>query len=138
MNLKREALIARQIEKIKHELAQLGDLRPGSLSTQYNVCGTPNCRCKADPPERHGPYYHLSYTWHMRSRSEFVRAQDLADVQAQLRTYARLRALVDEWIALGLERARLIRDERKSASTSPKKRPVTAISRRRRFVTRDS
>ena len=134
----RQHTIDQRVAEIKAELARLGPLRPGTLSQQYNVCGTPNCRCKANPPERHGPYYQLSYTWQMRSRSEFVRAQDLGDVQAQLRTYARLRALVDEWIALGLERARLIRDERKSASTSPKKRPVTAISRRTRLARRDS
>jgi len=45
----------RQIERVKVKLAALGDLRPGSLSTQYNVCGTPGCRCKATPPEKHGP-----------------------------------------------------------------------------------
>jgi hypothetical protein len=47
MDAKREAEIERQIEKVKRDLAALGDLRPGSLSTQYNVCGSPGCRCKA-------------------------------------------------------------------------------------------
>jgi len=48
-------------EQIKAELAALGEMRPGSLSRQYNVCGKPNCRCK-DPqnPQRHGPCYQLS------------------------------------------------------------------------------
>ena len=46
----------------KCDLAALGDLRPGSLSIQYNVCGSPGCRCKADPPVKHGPYYQVSYT----------------------------------------------------------------------------
>ena len=55
MTISREKLLLRQIEKVKGQLAALGDLRPGSLSTQYNVCGTPGCRCKASPPEKHGP-----------------------------------------------------------------------------------
>jgi hypothetical protein len=42
--------LERRIAKIKGELAQIGDLRPGSLSTQYNVCGKPKCKCKATPP----------------------------------------------------------------------------------------
>jgi hypothetical protein len=52
-----------QIDQIKQELLALGDMRPGALSEQYNVCGKPNCRCK-DPrkPQKHGPYYQLSYT----------------------------------------------------------------------------
>ncbi len=38
---RREATLQRQIDKVKRDLAALGDLRPGSLSTQYNVCGSP-------------------------------------------------------------------------------------------------
>ena len=45
MDTRREATLQRQIEKVKRDLAALGDLRPGSLSTQYNVCGSPGCRC---------------------------------------------------------------------------------------------
>jgi len=30
-----------EIEAIKQELVSLGELRPGSLSKQYNVCGNP-------------------------------------------------------------------------------------------------
>src|SRR3990172_8469554 len=52
--------LERRIERIKRELPALGDLRPGSLSQQYNVCGVAGCRCKASPPKKHGPYYQLS------------------------------------------------------------------------------
>ena len=44
--------LERQIEKIKRELLDIGDLRPGSLSRQYNVCGNPTCKCKATLPTR--------------------------------------------------------------------------------------
>jgi hypothetical protein len=27
---------------------------------RHTVCGTANCRCQADPPQRHGPYYQYS------------------------------------------------------------------------------
>jgi hypothetical protein len=34
MDTRREATLQRQIEKVKRDLGALGDLRPGSLSTQ--------------------------------------------------------------------------------------------------------
>ena len=113
--------IEQRIAAIKRELGALGPLRPGSLSRQYNVCGNPTCRCKADPPQRHGPYYQLSYTHQRKSSSEFVREEDLAEVERQLDTYERLRTLVDEWIGLGLQRARVLRAARKRATFSPQR-----------------
>lgn len=96
-----------QIQRIKQELATLGDIRPGSLSQQFNVCGKPDCRCKADPPKRHGPYNQLSYTWQGRSHTQFVRQDDLPIVEQQLQNYARLRELLNEWIEAGLALSQL-------------------------------
>ena len=47
-------------------------MHPGSLREQYNVCGKAGCRCK-DPkkPQKHGPYYQLSYTWRGKSSTPF-------------------------------------------------------------------
>ena len=104
-----------RIAHIKAALAALGGLRPGALSQQYNVCGNPRCRCKADPPQKHGPYYQLSYTFRGKSHSDFVRREDLPRVQEHMRNYETLRALIDEWIALSLDLARLTR----SSATSP-------------------
>ena len=99
--------LQREIERIKRELAELGDLRPGSLSQQYNVCGKPTCRCKASPPEKHGPYYQVSYTRNGRSSSKFVRGEQVGSVREQLKSYERLRRLVDQWIEAGAELSNL-------------------------------
>lgn len=109
---KSEAQIERQIEKVKRDLAALGDLRPGSLSTQYNVCGSPGCRCKATPPEKHGPYYQVSYTRKSKSSTKFVRKEDLPAIRKQLKNYERMKLLVDRWIDLSTELSnlRLTRD----------------------------
>jgi hypothetical protein len=96
-----------QIERVKRELAGLGDLRPGSLSEQYNVCGNPSCRCKADPPKKHGPYYQLSFTRKGRSGTKFVKKPQLSEVKKQLKNFARLRNLVDRWIELSTELCQL-------------------------------
>jgi hypothetical protein len=107
MTISREKLLLRQIEKVKEQLAALGDLRPGSLSTQYNVCGTPGCRCKATPPEKHGPYYQVSFTRKGKSSSKFVRKDDVAAVRRELKNYEVMKTLVERWIDLATELSNL-------------------------------
>jgi hypothetical protein len=107
MTISREKLLLRQIERVKGQLAALGDLRPGSLSTQYNVCGTPGCRCKATPPKKHGPYYQVSFTRKGKSSSKFVRREDLAAIRRELKNYEVMKTLVDRWIDLAAELSNL-------------------------------
>lgn len=106
MTRTRRQLEAR-IERIKREIVKLDRIHPGSLSEQYNVCGHPQCRCKAKPPQRHGPYHQVSFTWRGKNTSRFVRKDDLARVKRQLTNYQRLRELTDEWIELSIELAKL-------------------------------
>lgn len=104
---KRIRTLEARIETIKHNLASLGDLRPGSLSKQYNVCGNPKCRCKDDPPRKHGPYYQLSFTRKGRSRTKFIKKPQLPMVKEHLKNYTRLRTLIDQWIELSTELCQL-------------------------------
>jgi len=92
-----------QIQVIKKELISLGDLRPGSLSKQFNVCGNPKCRCKNDPPQKHGPYHQLSFTRKGRSRTKFIKKQHVAMVKDQIDNYTKLRSLVNRWIDLSTQ-----------------------------------
>ncbi len=108
---KRIRVLEAQIEKIKQELLSIGDLRPGSLSQQYTVCGKANCRCKG-PPRKHGPYYQLSFTRKGRSGTKFVKKHHVTTVKRQLKNYARLRSLVDRWIELSTELCQLNLDRK--------------------------
>lgn len=104
--------IERQIEHLKRQLAELGPMHPGSLSEQYNVCGKPGCRCKNPKnPQKHGPYYQLSFTWRGKSRTRFVRAERLAGMRQKIANYKRFRELTDEWVDLVVERERQEREE---------------------------
>ena len=38
-------------------LARAGFALPGTLIERRTHCGKPNCRCTADPPRPHGPYW---------------------------------------------------------------------------------
>ena len=104
----RQQRLEQRIQHIKEDLTALGDMRPGSLSRQYNVCGKPGCRCK-DPknPQRHGPYYQLSYVHRGQSTSQFIRPPLLPAVKAQIATYRRFRSLTEQWVNLALTLAKL-------------------------------
>ena len=103
MSTKKIRSLELRIDKIKRELTELGDMRPGSMSEQYNVCGTSGCRCKASPPQKHGPYYQVSFSRKGKSSTRFVKKKDVPTVRRQLRNYKRLKELVDRWIDLSTE-----------------------------------
>jgi len=84
-----------KIRQIKEQLLGLGPMLPGSLSEQWNVCGTPGCKCK-DPntPVRHGPYYQLSFSVKGRSSTLFVRRNEVTEARRRIRRYQRFKELV--------------------------------------------
>ena len=47
-------------DQLATDLATVGFVSPGSVVSRYTSCGKPGCRCQADPPQRHGPYYQWS------------------------------------------------------------------------------
>jgi hypothetical protein len=96
MKNKRLAQIERRIEKIKAELAEIGEMRPGSLTKQYK-----------DPESGSGPYYQLSYTLDMKSRTEYIRRECVSGIRRQVRNYKRFKKLCSEWVALSIEHSRL-------------------------------
>jgi hypothetical protein len=107
-NIKSVQTIEKKIQSLKAQLLELGPMRPGSLSPQYNVCGKPGCRCK-DPerPRRHGPYYQLNYVYQGKKKSQFIRREHLPAVRAELATYKKFRKLTGLWIGLALQAAQL-------------------------------
>jgi hypothetical protein len=128
----RSHLLEQRIQSIKREISALGDLRPGALSLQYNICGSPSCRCKADPPLKHGPYPQISFTWHGKSTTQSVREDEVDEVRQQLENYRRLRDLVDEWVGLAMELSRLRFRQRRDDAEAKKNGPKNAKSQQTR------
>lgn len=89
--------IEKRVAAIKAQLTEIGPMRPGSLTRQFK-----------DPKSQSGPYYQLSYTRRMRSRTEYVPRDRLSEVRRQILAYKRFRGLTDEWVKLGIEQCRLL------------------------------
>ena len=71
-------------------------MRPGCLSLQYR-----------NPQEKTGPNYQLSYTYQMKSKTEYIHADLVPQIEQEVAQYKRLRELTAEWIALSIEWSRL-------------------------------
>ena len=96
MNKKRIGQIEKQIEKIKGQFLEIGEMRPGSLTKQYR-----------DPKEKIGPYYQLSYTHKMKSRTEYVRPMFVKNLRRQIAEYKRFKKLTEKWVDLSIEKSKL-------------------------------
>jgi len=46
----------RRYRQLAGQLADIGLITAGSITRRYTRCGTPHCRCHAEPPQPHGPY----------------------------------------------------------------------------------
>jgi hypothetical protein len=53
----RLAALQRRYRALAAQLADLGYIASGSITHRHTRCGNPNCRCRADPPQMHGPYW---------------------------------------------------------------------------------
>jgi hypothetical protein len=96
MTTRRLRQLENQIQKIKDDLWQIGEMRPGSLTLQYKV-----------PKEKKGPYYQLSYTHKMRSRTQYVRTEFVNETRQQIDVYKRFRKLIEKWIDLAIEHSQI-------------------------------
>ena len=47
-------------EVLAQRIAQLGDLRPGSITSTSGRCGKPDCRCHQPGEPGHGPIVRLT------------------------------------------------------------------------------
>lgn len=85
-----------RIRGLLRELARIEKMRPGTLSVQYRK-----------PEEEKYPFHQLSYTFKGKSRSEYVRAENLPAIRQELDDYKRFKALSEEIVELSIEASRL-------------------------------
>jgi hypothetical protein len=88
--------LAATLERIKRELMNLGPMRPGSLSRQYR-----------DPETKNRPFHQISYTYKGRGKSEYVRAENLAQIRRETANFKRFRKLVEQWVELSLKSSQM-------------------------------
>jgi len=92
----------RRYRELAAQLATIGLIHSGSVTRRYTHCATPGCKCHADPPQPHGPYYQ----WTAKINGKTVTR----------RPNEREAELYQEWIANDRQLRRLIQRMRQLAA----------------------
>jgi hypothetical protein len=91
-----------QAARIARELTALGLALPGTLADRMTRCGHATCRCRADPPQPHGPYHQRTRKKNGRTATRILTDDQLADYQPWFDNHRRLRQLITELEELSL------------------------------------
>src|SRR5574341_1989130 len=130
--------------ELKTKLAQVGDLRPGSLAERYRRCGKAGCHCAARGAEGHGPSWSLTREVGGKTVTRVIPAEAVARTRQHVAEYRRFRGLVREMVETSEQLCNAKLDVAKAASDkeaakkgaspkgSKKPSPRTAAPRSRR------
>ncbi len=87
-----------QRERLKRQLSDLGDLRPGSLVERYRKCGKPNCHCALPGEPGHGPCWSLTHDVKGKTATRIIPKAFVPQTRAHIAEYRRLRRLTSELV----------------------------------------
>lgn len=133
MSARSLAELRQRRDAILHEIAGIGDLRPGSLFSRFRGCGKPNCHCAREGDPGHGPSWFLQRQDGKRLRQRSIPARALDETRQQLAECGRLRRLTRELIGVSEDICHLkLRSDRRSEAVEATKKGGSASSSRPR------
>ena len=125
------SVLEMQRAAIQQQIAQLGDMRAGSITTTGGRCGNPRCHCHQNDDPGHGPFYRLTRKVDGRTVTEtFSMPATLRKAQHEIAEYHRFRALSHDLLEINEKicRARPVED---TLTPEEKKRPRRSKTRSR-------
>jgi len=110
--------------RIQSQIAQLADMRAGSITGTGGCCGNRNCHCHRPDDPGHGPYYRLTRKVEGKTVTETLSSPaSLAKAQREVAEYHRFRELGGQLLAVNEQICGLRPLEEKTLSAQEKKRP---------------
>jgi hypothetical protein len=91
-----------EYRKLKSQIVALGWTRPGSVIRRYMLCGKPSCRCKASPPQLHGPYYQWSHKIHGKTISARLSEDEAALAKGWAEDHRKFKKLINQMERIAL------------------------------------
>jgi hypothetical protein len=99
-------------------VARAGLALPGTLTQRHTRCGRVGCRCGADPPLLHGPYWSWTRKVDNKTQTRYLSDDEVDDYQAFFDNAKRLRSLLVELEALSLSVVERVGDPNKPRNRS--------------------
>ncbi|MHB8340867.1 MAG: DUF6788 family protein [Mycobacteriales bacterium] len=88
--------------QLQTALGEIEAALPGSLTIRQMRCGKADCRCKADPPALHGPYFSWTRSVAGRTVTRYLTEAQYARYRPYFEAAARLRTLLADFEAASL------------------------------------
>lgn len=108
---------------VQSQIAQLGDMRSGSITGTGGRCGNPNCHCHRAADPGHGPYYRLTRKVNGKTvTATFPSPASLAKAQREVAECQRFRELGDQLLSINEQICELRPVEETAPSSQEKKR----------------
>lgn len=116
--------LERRRTAIQSQIAQLRDMRAGSITGTGGRCGTATCHCHQPGDPGHGPFFRLTRKVNGKTVTEtFSSSAGLAKAQREVAEYHRFRELSGELLEINEEICRARPIEPVAAAPQEKKRP---------------
>ncbi len=77
-------------------LPTIGMIHAGSVTRRYTRCATPGCKCRADPPQPHGPYYQWTAKINGKTATRRINEHEAELYQEWIANDRQLRAVIDQ------------------------------------------
>ena len=103
----------RRYRALAAQLTEIGFIRSGSLALRYNYCGKANCRCHADPPQPHGPYYQWTAKIDGKTINRRLNAKQAQLYRQWIDNDRRLRDVIDKMRSVAAQATELILQDEK-------------------------
>jgi hypothetical protein len=109
---------------VQLQIAQLGDMRSGSITATSGRCGNRNCHCHRDDDPGHGPYYRLTRKVQGKTVTKtFSSSASLAKAQREVAECQRFRELGEQLLDVNEQICELRPLQESLPSAQEKKRP---------------
>lgn len=102
--------------QLAEQVAEIGFISSGSVTHRYTRCGTPGCRCHADPPQRHGPYYQWTTKANGKTHTRRLTTTEALLYEEWIANDRRLRTVIKQMRELAAKAAEL---KIKQAASAP-------------------
>jgi Family of unknown function (DUF6788) len=117
---------------VQVQIAQLGDMRSGSITATSGRCGYANCHCHHAGDPGHGPYYRLTRKVESKTVTETLSSPaSLAKAQREVAEHHRFRELSGQLLAVNEQICGLRPVAEETESAQEKKRRKRSATRSR-------
>lgn len=124
--------LEQQRAHVSHQIAALGDLRCGSITSTSGRCGKPNCHCHKPDQPGHGPNPRLTFKVQGRTRTESLPdAAAVNKAKREIEEFRKFQALQKEFLEVNAQICHLRPLEADTLSQQEKKRSKPSNRKRR-------